>query len=444
MGEFKMKIAWKRHTNLSLAIAVCLAPTLAHATNGLFMTGFGNKSRAMGGVAIATPLDSLSAATNPATISGMKNRFDIGMDIFKPEVESQLGSVTAESVANINGVGLDSTFFLPAMGITYQLNSDITVGFSMVPVGGGGTKFETNFFEAAAAGSPNTSTINKKLGVDLSILEMNTTIAYKLNENNHVGASLVIGVARFSAYGLSLFDPFTQTQGSLEKFTDQGKDWTAGAGIRIGWLGDYGDLNLGAEYTSQVYMDEFNRYTELFAENGDFDVPANIGLGVSYKLAPEILVAFDVTYTFYEDVRSIANLGPNLATAPSALGGDDRKLGLPNGLGFGWENQTVFKLGVQYDLNSKIILRGGWNYGESPINEDREIIFNTVAPATTEHHLTLGGTYNYDEDIELNVSYIHAFNNEQSGPTYISDDGSNFGRIAMEQNAIGGSLSWKF
>lgn len=433
-------------STLAVSVGITLAtPATVMATNGMMLIGVGNKSRAMGGVAIATPLDSLSGATNPAVISGMGNRFDIGIDIFIPEAESCLGSVCAESEANINGVGLDKTFFMPAMAVTYQYSDDITLGFSMAPAGGGGTKFETNFFEAASAGSINTSTINDKLGVDLMVMEMNPTIAYAIDDKNNVGLSLVIGVARFNAFGLSLFDTFTQTQGTTDDFTNQGKDWTGGAGIRLGWYGDYGNFTLGAAYSSKVYMQEFNRYEELFAEHGSMDFPANVGIGASYKFNDDLLVAMDVTYTMYEDVAAIGNIGPNLAGDPDGpLGSDDRKLGLDDGMGFGWSNQTVIKLGAQYRYSEKIILRGGWNYGESPINEDREIIFNLLAPASTQHHLTLGATYDYSPDIELNVSYVHAFEYEQSGPTYISDDGSNYGSLKMSQNSLGFSLSYKF
>ena len=438
------------NNNLKRAIALgttfCLVvPASVLATNGMMLIGVGNKSRAMGGVAIASPLDSLSGATNPAVISGMGDRFDIGMDIFIPEAESQLGSVNAESKASINGVGLEKTFFMPAMAVTYQYNNDITLGFSMAPAGGGGTKYETNFFEAASAGSVNTPTINDKLGVDLLVMHMNPTIAYKLNDNNNIGFSLVIGVARFSAYGLSLFDPFTQTQGTTDDFTNQGKDWTGGAGIRLGWFGDYGNLTLGAEYSSKVYMKEFTHYEELFAEHGDIDFPANIGLGASYKINNDLRVAMDITYTLYEDVAAIGNVGPNLAGDPNGpLGSNDRKLGLDNGMGFGWSNQTVFKIGTEYYYSEKTIFRAGWNYGKSPINEDREIIFNLLAPASTQNHLTLGGTYLYSSEMEFNASYVHAFEYEQSGPTYISDDGSNFGSLKMSQNSLGFSLSYKF
>ena len=430
---------------LVLAITSCIASPIAQATNGMFLIGNGNKSQGMGGTGIALQLDSLSGATNPATLAGMGNRFDIGMDLFYVNAESQLGSVSDESIASVNAFHTDKLFMMPAMAISYEYSSDITLGFSMAPTGGGGTVFTTNFFEAAAAGSVNTPFINDKLGVDLIIMEMNPTISYNVNDKNNVGASLVLSVSRFSAYGLKLFDPFTSTLGSLEGFSNQGKDWTWGAGIRLGWLGTYDNFTLGAVYTSRVYQDEFNHYTELFAEQGDLDIPAILGVGASYKAMPDLLLAMDITYTFYEDVKAIGNAGPNLPDNPDGpLGSQDRTLGLDDGLGFGWDNQAVIKVGAEYTLSNKWTLRSGWNYGKSPIDENEDIIFNLLAPASTQHHLTFGGTYNLASNMEINFSYVHAFKFEQSGPTYISDDGTNSGSLSMSQDSLGGSFSYKF
>ncbi len=430
----------------ALAVAMsCFAPSVTYATNGLFMIGNGNKSNGMGGAGIAVSMDSLSAATNPATIAGMANRFDIGMDIFQANVTSQLGSVSADSIASINGMGVDSIYIMPSMAGTYQWNDKVTLGLAVVPVGGGGTKFTTNFFEAAAAGNANAPSVNDNLGIDYVVGEIVSTIAYKLDENHSFGVSLLIGIARFEAYGLGLFDPFTQNQGSTANFTNQGKDWSLGYGVRLGYMGSFGKWTIGAEYTSKVNMNEFDRYSELFAESGNMDVPASAGFGISYQAIPELLVAFDITRTFYEDTPAIANLGPNLAGDPiGPLGSESRRLGLPGGLGFGWTDQTVYKVGAEYNLNEKWIARAGWNYGKSPINEDREIIFNLLAPASTEHHLTLGGTYNISTEMEVNFSYVRAFSNKQCGPTYISDDGSNLGCLEMDQNIIGASFSMKY
>lgn len=430
---------------LSLLVALCIIfPTVTYATNGLFLIGNGNKSRAMGGVGIAHVLDSLSAVANPATISGMEDRFDIGMDVFLPNVESQLGTVSDESVAAVNGMGVESMFFMPAMAITYEWDKDITLGFAMSAAGGGGTKFTTNFYEAANAGDPNAPSVNSRLGIDYMVMEMAPTIAYKLNETHSFGASFVMAAARFEAFGLQLFSSFTPSN-TTDRLTEKGKDWSLGAGARIGYLGNFGDFSLGFQYTSKIWMSKFDLYSELFAEGGRMNVPANVGLGASFKVIPDLTLAMDITHTFYEDTKAIGNLGPNLAgdpAGPTEFG--TRELGTSDGLGFGWENQTVYKLGAEYQYSENVILRAGWNYGKTPINEDREIIFNLLAPATVEHHMTMGMTYMLSSDMELNGSFIHAFSNELSGPTYISDDGSNLGRMKMDQNSIGGSFSMKY
>lgn len=432
-----MKIIKKMNAPLLLACSFTLIPP-AFATNGLFMIGYGTKSRGMGGVAIATPSDTLSATANPANLSALGSQFDVGMDFFTATVSGKLGSV--ESASNVDLFGVDNLFPMPAIGVSVPLDDKYTMGFSMIPMGGGATQYDKNFYQAALDG-----TTPPDMGVTLIISQIHSSLAYKYNKQHSFGASLVIGVQVFRAKGLALFDTFTQTQGTLEGFTNQNYDWSVGAGLKFGWLGTFDKMNIGVSYQTRTYMTKFDKYDELFAESGSFDTPAILGAGINYSLSPKWSVAVDLTYTFYEDVNAVANLGPNLAGNPSGpLGSDDRKLGLKNGLGFGWENQAVIKLGTEYQISDKWIGRAGWNYGKSPIDENTQIIFNLIAPAISQNHLTLGGTYIISPTMEVNGSFVHAFEFTQSGPTYISDDGSNLGSLTMSQNSVGASLTVKF
>ena len=99
-------------------------PSLTHATNGMFLIGYGTKSRGVGGVAIAMPQDSIAGAVNPATISYVGSRVDAGADLFLPRAESELGDEKVKSRAD--------TFLMPAMGGVYQFNRKVAFGF--VPV----------------------------------------------------------------------------------------------------------------------------------------------------------------------------------------------------------------------------------------------------------------------------------------------------------------------
>jgi len=427
---------------LLLACSFTMAPP-SYATNGLFMIGYGTKSRGMGGAAIALPVDTLSAVANPANVSKVGHRFDIGMDFFFADVTGQLGSVSSPS--NVDLFGVNNMFPMPAVGWSLPLTEKYTFGLSMIPLGGGATNYDVNFFEAAAGGDTS-----EDLTVTLIISQAHATLGYKMNEHHSFGVSLVMGVQIFEAKGLQLFDPFTQTIGTNTGFTNQGYDLSLGAGLKFGWLGTFDmgkfkDVNVGVSYQTKTYMQPFQDYNQLFADNGNFDTPATIGAGISFNLDPNWLAAFDIVYTFYDGVKAISNPGPNLAGNPSGvMDPATQSLGLPGGLGFGWSNQTVFKLGTQYRFNEKWTGRAGWNYGKSPIDENSQIIFNLVAPAISQNHLTVGCTYSISSDMEINGSFVHAFNFKQQGPTYVSDDGSNLGSLEMTQNSLGASFSMKF
>jgi long-chain fatty acid transport protein len=188
-------------------------------------------------------------------------------------------------------------------------------------------------------------------------------------------------------------------------------------------------------------MTEFDKYSDLFAEQGDFDTPANIGVGISYKFTPKLTLGMDITHTFYEDVNAVGN--PSAQKGPGSIypnGDESARLGNDAGLGFGWENQTAFKLGAIYDYNNKWALRAGWNYAKSPIDESNgEVLMSMMAPATTQNHLTLGATYKPSKRSEWSFSYVHAFKYEQRGPTYIGSTGE----ISMYQNSVGVSFGYK-
>ena len=429
----------KRLLACALAASVA-APSLSFATNGMFLIGYGTKSRGMGGVAIATPQDGISGAVNPAGIGFVEDRFDVGADFFVPEAKSRLGSpagpgtgATYKSSAN--------RFVMPAMGGVYKFNRKLSVGFSAIPAGGGGSRYNFNLYNNLTG-----SNVNDTLGVNLMIMQMNPTAAYRLKKNNYIGASLVMSIQTFRAFGLDYFSTFTSifndTGQFPENLTNRGNDWAYGAGVRLGWMGRFFDerVSLGAAYTSRIYMTKFDKYRDLFAEKGSLDTPENFGAGIGIKITPKLLFGADVTHTLYSNVRSIGNASATTTGNGFPIGPDENSLGATDGLGFGWSDQTVYKVGLAYEHTPQWTYRAGWNYGKSPIDESNgEVLFSIVAPATVQNHLTLGTSYRPSKRVEWSFSYVHAFKYEQEGPTLIGDTGS----IKMYQNSVGASFAYK-
>jgi len=206
--------------------------------------------------------------------------------------------------------------------------------------------------------------------------------------------------------------------------TNNGRDYSYGGGIRIGWLGQITpELSLGASYQSKLKMSRFDEYSGLFAEGGRFDIAGTWNVGIGYQVTPDVVVAFDVQRYLYSDIPSINN--PNdLPITPGSLGGD-------NGVGFGWKDITAYKLGVQWQYNPSLTLRAGIADGDQPV-PGTQALFNILAPGVTTRHYTLGLSYRLSDRSEISGSFMHAPTQRVRGTN--PNTGPQTGFIQMDQN----------
>lgn len=414
----------KKSLVLAAAVAAAVAAPGAFATNGYFAHGYGIKAQGMAGAGVALPQDALAAATNPAGMALVGKRLDFGIQLFSPNPRSQNsqgGSLTTGKNASD-----DDQFWVPEFGFNTMLDANSSLGVSIYGNGGMNTYYKTNTFAGLGAGST-------PLGVNLAQLIIAPTYARKLNNDHSVGVSLLYGYQKFAAYGLEAFAGNSSDSGNL---TNRGDDTATGWGVRIGWTGNVSpNVTLGAVYSSKVNMSKFNKYKGLFAEQGDFDIPANYAVGAAFKVSPTVTVAFDVQEIKYGSVKAIANPLNAPPAGATALGAND-------GAGFGWQDQTVYKLGASYQYSEKLTLRAGWNHAKSPI-PDSQLLFNIVAPAVVEDHLTLGATWRTAKNQEVNFMYMHAFENTQKGPV-LTAFGGGTSELKMAQNALAVGFGWNF
>lgn len=414
---------------IAAAVAATLAPAAALATNGYFPHGQGIKAKGMGGAAIAFPQDTIAAASNPAGMFFVGNRLDLGVDWFKPTREAEI----VGSPAPINGTydaNDKSNFFIPEFGYNTLINPNLSLGVSVYGHGGMNTAYTRAF--------PLFGT--SKAGIDLSQLFIAPTVAFQVAPGQVVGASLNLAYQRFKATGL---ENFTAPVGSPQQFsqspgnvTNQGYDTSTGVGVRIGWLGKLAPCEVGVTYQTKTKMSEFDKYKGLFAENGGFDIPANYGAGFACQIAPPVTVAVDVVRIEYSGIKSVNNpLLPNLFTAP---------LGSSNGAGFGWEDVTAYKLGVQWAVNPTMTLRAGYNYGKQPIPAS-ETLFNVLAPGVVEQHYTVGGTWVMPGNGELSFFFMVAPEKKVNGSNSIPPafGGGNV-NLSLKEMSLGVGYGWKF
>jgi long-chain fatty acid transport protein len=407
----------KSLTKLSSLLIIFLSMN-ANATNGYFQHGYGVKSQGMGGVGIALPQDALAAATNPAGMAFIGDRYDLGVNIFRPERESEI-------VGNGGGAsgqydGNDTEFFLiPEFGYNKVLSEKYTAGLSIYANGGMNTDYKTGI---PLFGTPSA-------GVDLKQIFFTPSLTFKPEPNHSFGLAVNFAYQSFQAKGLDNFANSTYSN-SPSNVYDNGHEHSYGAGIKLGWMGKITDkLTLGATYHSKTYMSKLDDYAGLFAEGGDFDIPASYGVGFAYQATPDFTVAFDYQRIEYSDVKSVNNpLIPNLSSS---------KLGKAEGAGFGWRDIDVFKIGFNYQWNDKLTLRAGYNHNSQPIPSS-ETFFNILAPGVITDHLSLGFTYKITDDRELTLAYTHAFKEEVKGSGSIpAGFGGGETNLEMYQNSLG-------
>jgi len=449
---------FKRCVLSSAIIAAVTLPGAVLATNGSMPMGFGSKAKGMGGVSIALPQSSVAAANNPAGMVHIGNRIDFGLEFFAPDRTGEIegnnmpgmppGMLNFKDTANNDGLA-----FIPEGGFNYMINDRTSFGMSVVGVGGMNTNYDGIMMFNGMAFPDNT-------GINLEQLKMIPTLAYKFNDKHSIGFGVEIGYQQFSAYGLHAFKGTGTPPGcfatgdcaastSPSNVSDNGRDAAWGLGFTIGWQGQITDqLTLGASYHSKNNMSKMDKYEGLFAEDGDLDMPAWFGIGLSYKVTPKLTVAFDYTRTMYSDVDSINNAlqdgappgfptGTNLFM-PGTMLGDN------NGSGFGWDDVNVFKLGMAYEVNDAWVVRAGWSHGDNPIEKD-QTFFNLLAPATIQDHLTLGSTWTLANKSELTMYVYHAFNNKVNGSGSIPQVfGGGEANVEMSQTSIGIAYGWNF
>jgi long-chain fatty acid transport protein len=422
-------------TRIFALMALAGFATGAQATNGYFSHGYGMKAKGMGGAATATSSDAFGGANNPASMAFVGNRIDLGADLFSPRREMSRTGATAVP----GSVESDSDYFLiPEFGYNRMVNSNLALGVSVYGNGGMNTNYSAGQFNCTPfGGGPGQNALCGvgRLGVDLMQLIIAPTAAYQVAPGHSIGIAPLIGYQRFKAEGLQAFGAISTDPNNL---TNRGYDDAFGYGVRIGYQGKITPtVTIGAAYASKMNFEKFSKYKGLFAEQGDFDIPENYNLGVAWQATPQVLIALDYQRINYSDVPSIANSSQQLGCPGTGC------LGGSTGIGFGWQDIDVWKLGAEYKYSKALTLRAGYNHGDNPI-QSRDVTFNILAPGVVKDHVTLGFTYTLASGNELTMSYMHAFENDVTGqpnPRYFPAGGTE--KIKMYQNSIGIAYSWK-
>ncbi|MCK9297175.1 MAG: outer membrane protein transport protein [Desulfobulbaceae bacterium] len=300
-------------------------------------------------------------------------------------------------------------------------NSDRLLGISIGANGGMNTEYAAAVF--SAFDNPG-GTATSPTGIDFKQLFIGLTYARKITASHSFGITPIAAAQSFKVTGLQPFQPFSADP---EHVTNNGYDYSFGGGLKIGGLSRITDtFSLGLSYQTKLWMSRFDAYRGLFAEQGNFDIPANFTAGLAWKITPALTLAVDVQRIFFSGVDAIANSG-NMALQPGAI-----RLGTDDGIGFGWQDMTVGKFGLQWQCRPNLTLRAGYSTSNQTI-PDEQALFNILAPAVVTEHYTLGLTRTFAA-MDLSLSLLYAPENRVSGTN--PNTGPQTGSLEMNQYEV--------
>jgi len=414
----------------------------AMATNGYFTHGVGTESKGMAGTGVGSNAahGPIIVASNPALGVFAEDNWEVGLSAFSPmrDYEATQSFVQGNFGAFSLGAGKVESgsewFPIPYLAKSWRLGEDKAISSLFYGRGGMNTDWDgsdtTASFDPDGPGPAPVMTLPGAFGagdagVDLSQAFMSVNLAGKSGDNFAWGIGPIIAVQAFEAKGVGSFAGFTKTFAASggtvfpENLTNNGHDTSTGFGAAAGiWWAMGGSVSAGLSYTSKMSMSELDDYSDLFAEDGGFDIPASTKLGISFNSNDNVRLNLDIEHTEFSDVGSVGNSLANLAACPTAgLGGTDIEscLGGKNGAGFGWDDMTTYKFGIEWTPSDNVAYRFGYSYGEQPIQEI-DVLFNILAPGVMEQHFTFGMTKRSPNGGAWNFSLMYAPTNRVKGP----------------------------
>lgn len=369
----------KRYFLFAVGAALFLHSSNLTALNGAQLTGFTAIHESLGGTGAARPQDTSTLLVNPAGLSELP--FLVNFNLFLAWPKSQMDSSAAPAG---NAAGLvtsnDDPVVLPGGAFTLPtpwLHEKIFLGAGIIPVAGFSVDYPASRLSAAITGNAyDTHTF-------YGLFKIVPAVAYKINDQWSVGLAVHVDRAQLETNS-AVPGTLAETAG-----TDRG-DGSFGIGVGVGVLYKPFDfLSAGLSYTSEQWMQEFERYQDLLPAGLNF--PQQVNAGLSVKPIDKLIINTDFRWINW------SGAGGAFGTPPAAGG-------------LGWQDQFIAMLGVQYQPLDFLILRSGYNYGRSAIPSG-SLFASQLAIPIGEHHAGGGVGLILGKRVSLDFSYLRTFSN---------------------------------
>ncbi len=419
-------------------IFIVAAMTSSAAGQGIVVPSAGPINSAMAGASTAAPVDLGSSYWNPATLSGLNSQeVLIGSGLALPSIHLE-SSLAADSIGGVfpptnryGEVRSDSGVAAGiATGFSMRLTEDspLTIGMGIFGLTGGGVNFAGNYQTPILTPRqpPNYFGVGP-IYSNLPLLGLAPMASLQVTDKLAIGGGPLISVGTPS-FNPAFFAPGQKDAYGLPTFpyaTNARPYW--GGGFQFGLLYNVNDnWNVGFSYKSPIWQErwDFNAATPSLAPRRiglQASIPEIFSWGVAYKGLPKTLIDVDLRYIDYANAELFGQK-------------------VING-GLGWRSIFVVALGMQYQATERLTLRGGYLYNMNPIR-DPATLFNVQAPGIITNTLTLGASFQVNENVMASLAWMHGFRNSIEGPI-LQEHGSSV-RLDAQSDVLWVGVNIKF
>ena len=273
---------------------------------------------------------------------------------------------------------------VPNLYFTMDLTDRIKYGFSITAPFGLATDYDRDWVGRYQAKESELKTIN-----------INPSLAYRVNDSFSVGAGLVAEYAE-----ATLSQALSNGPGMPDGFSEvKGEDWSYGWTFGVMYHPDP-TFRAGIGFRSKIShkLDgDDNDITGVAALGGNFSadvearatLPETIHAGIYKELSPKWGLSLGFRWTRWNRLQEVII----------------KTEGLPdNVLELKWDNVYSANIGIDYFHSDKWTFRAGYMFDESPTNDE----FRTPRiPDEDRNWLAIGASYHPNDQLQLDFGFTH-------------------------------------
>ncbi len=409
-----------------------------------------------GGAAAAE--DASTIFFNPAGMTRLRGRqVVVGGHIISPSSKFSGSASTnpllgGAPISGGDGGEAGSSALVPSLYYSHELSESLRVGLGIGAPFGLSTEYDSGWAGRYHAIKSEVMTLN-----------INPSVAYKVNDRLSVGAGLnfmrasaeLSNAVDYSAVCLSSLPPAScaalglATPGSASsdgKIVVEGDDW--GYGFNLGLLYDVTQqTRIGVAYRSKVKQDlegsaDFSTpagavvpaaFTAVLADSdasAAVDLPASLSLSLLTEVAPKWELMADITFTQWSSFDELRIEFDNPLKADSVQPED-------------WENTYKLSLGFNYRHSQAWTWRGGIAYDQTPV-PDAESRTPRI-PGNDRKWIAGGFTYTATPDVTVDFALAHLFVSDTDIDATDTAFGHNLsGSYESDVNIVSAQANWQF